>query len=80
VRRSSTSPPARGSRPHRQPETRQGNRRRADLALGEPFARQTWLRHYPNAGLTALPNIGHYPMFETPVVLVTTIEQYLRQK
>lgn len=51
-----------------------------DLALGEPFARQTWLRHYPNAELTVLPNAGHYPMFETPVALVTTIEQYLRQE
>ncbi len=40
----------------------------------------TWMSHYPNAELTVLPNAGHYPMFETPVALVTTIEQHLRQE
>jgi pimeloyl-ACP methyl ester carboxylesterase len=50
-----------------------------DPALGAEAMRQTWLQYYPNAELTVLPNAGHYPMFETPVALVTTVEEFLRQ-
>ena len=50
-----------------------------DPALGAELMRQTWLQYYPNAELTVLANAGHYPMFETPVALVTTIEGFLRQ-
>jgi pimeloyl-ACP methyl ester carboxylesterase len=39
--------------------------------------RQTWLTYFPGAGLEVLANAGHYPMFETPVALATSIERFL---
>ncbi|HEX6521000.1 MAG TPA: alpha/beta hydrolase [Streptosporangiaceae bacterium] len=50
-----------------------------DPALGADFMQQTWLQHFPNAELTVLANAGHYPMFETPVALATSVEDHLRQ-
>ena len=38
---------------------------------------QTYLRWYPNAELQVMGNAGHYPMDETPVALVTSIEEFL---
>jgi pimeloyl-ACP methyl ester carboxylesterase len=38
---------------------------------------QTWLVFFPGAELEVLPNAGHYPMFETPVALATSIEEFL---
>jgi hypothetical protein len=32
---------------------------------------------FPDAELEVLPNAGHYPMFETPVALATSIEEFL---
>lgn len=49
-----------------------------DPALGEATVTQTWLPYFPNATLEILPNAGHYPMFETPVWLATTIERFLK--
>lgn len=48
-----------------------------DPALGADTMKQTLMASYPNAELEVLPNAGHYPMFETPVALVTSIEEFL---
>jgi pimeloyl-ACP methyl ester carboxylesterase len=50
-----------------------------DPALGAEFMQQTWLQHFPNAEMTVFANAGHYPMFETPVALATTIEEFLAE-
>jgi pimeloyl-ACP methyl ester carboxylesterase len=48
-----------------------------DPALSAQVMEQTWLAFYPNAELEVLSNAGHYPMFETPVALATSIEEFL---
>jgi pimeloyl-ACP methyl ester carboxylesterase len=48
-----------------------------DPALSAEVMRQTWLTYFPDAGLEVLANAGHYPMFETPVALATSIERFL---
>jgi pimeloyl-ACP methyl ester carboxylesterase len=48
-----------------------------DPALSAAVMQQTWLAFYPNAELEVLANAGHYPMFETPVALATSIEEFL---
>jgi pimeloyl-ACP methyl ester carboxylesterase len=48
-----------------------------DPALSAEVMEQTWLAFYPNAELEVLANAGHYPMFETPVALATSIEEFL---
>jgi pimeloyl-ACP methyl ester carboxylesterase len=48
-----------------------------DPALSAAVMEQTWLAFYPNAELEVLANAGHYPMFETPVALATSIEEFL---
>jgi pimeloyl-ACP methyl ester carboxylesterase len=48
-----------------------------DPALGEAAVRGTWLAHYPNASLEVLGNAGHYAMHETPVRLVTVLDDFL---
>lgn len=48
-----------------------------DPSLGATAMEQTWLRFYPNAEMEVLANAGHYAMFETPVRLVTSIEDFL---
>jgi len=48
-----------------------------DPALTELLVRSTWMEAYPHAHIELLPNAGHYPMFETPVALATTIEHFL---
>jgi pimeloyl-ACP methyl ester carboxylesterase len=50
-----------------------------DPALGAEFMQQTWFQHFPNAEMTVLANAGHYPMYETPVALATTIEGFLAE-
>lgn len=48
-----------------------------DPALSAAVMEQTWLVYFPGAELTVLANAGHYPMFETPVALATSIEEFL---
>lgn len=48
-----------------------------DPALGEATVRQTWEPYFPNLTIEVMPNAGHYPMFETPVALATTVERFL---
>jgi pimeloyl-ACP methyl ester carboxylesterase len=48
-----------------------------DPALGADVMEQTWRVTFPNAQLTILPDAGHYPMFEAPVSLATSIEEFL---
>jgi len=38
---------------------------------------QTWLVCFPEAEMTILSDAGHYPMFESPVSLATSIEEFL---
>lgn len=49
-----------------------------DPALGEDTVRQTWAPHFPDASIEVMPNAGHYPMFETPVALATSVERFLK--
>ena len=48
-----------------------------DPALSANLMEQTWCVFFPNAELTILPDAGHYPMFESPVALATSIEEFL---
>ncbi len=41
------------------------------------FMEQTWLHVYPNSELEVLRGSGHYPMFETPVALAVSVEEFL---
>ena len=41
--------------------------------------RETFLKWYPNARLETIDNAGHYPMYETPVVLATMLEAFLKE-
>ncbi len=41
------------------------------------FMEQAWLQVYPNSELEVLPGTGQYPMFETPVALAASIEEFL---
>lgn len=50
-----------------------------DPALGASVMEQTFLEFYPDAELETLSNAGHYAMFETPVALVTSVEEFLRR-
>lgn len=49
-----------------------------DAAIDADTMKATYLAWYPNATMEVLENAGHYPMHETPVALVTTIEKFLR--
>ncbi|WP_189058723.1 alpha/beta fold hydrolase [Longimycelium tulufanense] len=48
-----------------------------DPALPAEFMRATWLTHYPRAELEVLAGAGHYPMEETPIALLSSIEEFL---
>ena len=48
-----------------------------DPALSANLMEQTWMVFFPYAQLTILPDAGHYPMFESPVSLATSIEEFL---
>jgi pimeloyl-ACP methyl ester carboxylesterase len=50
-----------------------------DPAMSADVMEQTWRVFFPNAEMTILPDAGHYPMFESPVSLATSIEEFLRQ-
>lgn len=49
-----------------------------DPAISAGFMRETWLRWYTEGALVELPCAGHYAMDETPLQLVTTVEDFLR--
>jgi|688.fasta_scaffold19462_2 pimeloyl-ACP methyl ester carboxylesterase len=49
-----------------------------DFEGGEAFMRNTFLNWYPNAELEWCKASGHYPMIETPIALVTSIEKFLQ--
>ena len=48
-----------------------------DPAMSADVMEQTWRVFFPDAELTILPDAGHYPMFESPVSLATSIEEFL---
>jgi pimeloyl-ACP methyl ester carboxylesterase len=48
-----------------------------DPAMSADVMEQTWLAFFPDAEMTILPDAGHYPMFESPVSLATSIEEFL---
>jgi len=48
-----------------------------DPAQSADVMEQTWRVFFPDAELTILPDAGHYPMFESPVSLATSIEEFL---
>ena len=48
-----------------------------DPALSADVMEQTWLVCFPEAEMTILPDAGHFPMFEAPVSLATSIEEFL---
>lgn len=48
-----------------------------DPALGADTMRATWMQQLPGTTLEVMTNAGHYPMFETPVALITSIEKTL---
>lgn len=48
-----------------------------DQGIPEPFVRETWLRVLPNARLTVMPESGHYPMDECPLMLASIMSEFL---
>ncbi|MCK1675195.1 alpha/beta hydrolase [Bradyrhizobium sp. 150] len=48
-----------------------------DLGVPEQFIRETWLRRLSNARLTVLPESGHYPMDECPLILAAAVSTFL---
>lgn len=48
-----------------------------DVAVTEEIARQTWGALHPSSTVVVMCNAGHYPMYETPVRLVTILEEFL---
>jgi pimeloyl-ACP methyl ester carboxylesterase len=50
-----------------------------DPELSADTMRETVLRWFRNARLVSFANAGHYAMDETPLDLVATVEQFLRQ-
>lgn len=50
-----------------------------DPALGADTMRDTWLKQLPGCELDVQANAGHYPMYEAPVGLITSIEQTLNK-
>ncbi len=48
-----------------------------DPALGEATVRQTYTPNFPNCTIEVMANSGHYPMFETPVALATTLTRFI---
>jgi pimeloyl-ACP methyl ester carboxylesterase len=48
-----------------------------DPALSPELMRQTWMSWYPRAELVSLPCAGHYAMDETPLELISAVEDFL---
>ena len=49
-----------------------------DPAINEALVGDTYLAWFPNVELEIMANAGHYPMYETPVALATSVEQFLK--
>ncbi len=49
-----------------------------DPALNPDLMRETFLAWYPNAEMEIIANAGHYPMQETPVILATIMESFIK--
>lgn len=49
-----------------------------DPAINEALVSDTYLAWFPNVELEIMANAGHYPMFETPVALATSVETFLK--
>lgn len=49
-----------------------------DPAITPELIRRTWLRWFPDSSQTVLASAGHYPMDESPLELVRTVEDFLR--
>ncbi|AVZ76189.1 alpha/beta hydrolase [Streptomyces lunaelactis] len=50
-----------------------------DPAISADFMRQTWLRCYARGELAELACAGHHAMDETPLQLIRTVEDFLRE-
>ena len=50
---------------------------RNDPAVGEDYARSTWMKTYKDSSLDVIADGGHYAMWEAPVALLTSIEKAL---
>lgn len=48
-----------------------------DPAINESLVNDHFLGWYPNIEFEIMANAGHYPMFETPVALATSVERFL---
>lgn len=64
----------------------EGNMTPVKLFIGEhdptitaDLVNRTWLAWYPNAALEVLANAGHYPMYEVPAALATSLENWLKE-
>lgn len=51
-----------------------------DPALNAEFMQSTYMEWYPKAEMQTIANAGHYPMQETPVALVTVMEEFLKRQ
>jgi pimeloyl-ACP methyl ester carboxylesterase len=51
-----------------------------DLAVTPADMEATYLAWNPMAEMEVMPNAGHFPMNETPVMLATAIEAFLRKR
>lgn len=49
-----------------------------DPAITADVMNATWMAAFPNGELQVFTNAGHYPMFETPVALASSVENFLR--
>lgn len=50
-----------------------------DGAINAEAMKATYLTWYPSCELQVIPNAGHYPMQETPVDLITRLENFMRK-
>lgn len=49
-----------------------------DPVFNRALMQATYVRRYAKATIEVLPNAGHYPMNETPLALVTSVEGFLQ--
>jgi pimeloyl-ACP methyl ester carboxylesterase len=49
-----------------------------DPAINEALIGETYLAWFPRVELEIMANAGHYPMYETPVALATSVESFLK--